>query len=64
VMRRTTALSVSYALAVAIFGGFAPFIHAWLINVTGVKIAPVYYVMFAAIVSLIALAAVPRLQRR
>jgi MHS family proline/betaine transporter-like MFS transporter len=64
VMRRTTALSVSYALAVAIFGGFAPFIHAWLINVTGVKIAPVYYVMFAAIVSLIALAAASRLPRR
>jgi MHS family proline/betaine transporter-like MFS transporter len=64
VTRRTTALSVSYALAVAIFGGFAPFVHAWLIDVTGTKIAPSYYVIFAALVSLLALFMVPRVQRR
>ena len=64
VTRRTTALSVSYALAVAIFGGFAPFVHAWLIDVTGMKIAPSYYVIFAAAISLIALFMVPRVQRR
>ena len=64
VTRRTTALSVSYALAVAMFGGFAPFVHAWLIDATGTKIAPSYYVIFAAIVSLIALFMVPRVQRR
>ena len=62
--RRTTALSVSYALAVAIFGGFAPFVHAWLIDITGTKIAPSFYVIFAAGVSLIALFMVPWVQRR
>ncbi|MBZ0149670.1 MAG: MFS transporter, partial [Pseudorhodoplanes sp.] len=64
VTRRTTALSVSYALAVAIFGGFAPFVHAWLIDVTETKTAPSYYVIFAAAISLIALFMVPRVQRR
>lgn len=62
--RRTTGLSISYALAVAIFGGFAPFVQAWLIEVTGTKVAPSYYVMFAASISLIALCMVPRVQRR
>ncbi len=62
--RRTTALSVSYALAVAIFGGFAPFVHAWLIDVTATRIAPSYYVIFAAALSLIALFMVPRVQHR
>ena len=64
VTRRTTGLSISYALAVAIFGGFAPFVHSWLIEVTGTKIAPSYYVIFAASVSLIALCMVPRVRRR
>lgn len=62
--RRTTALSISYALAVAIFGGFAPFIQSWLINATGARVAPSYYVMFAAVISLFALYMAPRAKRR
>ena len=58
---RTTAVSISYSLAVAIFGGFAPFIMAWLIAVTGSSLAPSFYVMFAAVVSMIALGAAYRL---
>lgn len=54
---RTTGLSVSYSLAVGIFGGFAPFINGLLINLSGSNIAPGYYLSSAAIVSLIALAA-------
>ena len=38
---RTTGLSISYSFGVAIFGGFAPFINAWLIEATGSKLAPV-----------------------
>ena len=30
---RYTALSIGYNLAVAIFGGFAPFIAAWLVKI-------------------------------
>jgi Arabinose efflux permease len=54
---RTTGLSVSYSLAVTIFGGFAPFIVTWLIGKTGDNLAPAYYVGFGALVSLIALIA-------
>ena len=41
----------------ATFGGFAPFINAWLIETTGSKLAPSFYLMLAAAVSLVALAA-------
>ncbi len=48
---RSLWMSTGYALAVTIFGGFAPFIATWLIETTGSPIAPVYYVMFAALIS-------------
>ncbi|SDR60907.1 MFS transporter, MHS family, proline/betaine transporter [Rhizobiales bacterium GAS113] len=48
---RSTWMSSSYALAVAIFGGFAPLIAEWLIKTTGSPMAPVAYVMAAAAVS-------------
>lgn len=48
---RTTLMSVSYALAVAIFGGFAPFIATWLIQQTGTPIAPTFYLIAAGLVS-------------
>ena len=54
---RTTGLSISYSFGVMIFGGLAPFILQWLIELTGSKLAPSFYVMFAAGISLIALAA-------
>ena len=46
-------MTSGYALAVAIFGGFAPFIATWLINKTGSPISPTYYVIAAAIISTI-----------
>ncbi len=58
---RTTGLSVSYAFSVACFGGFAPFIHAWLINFTGSNLAPSFYLIFAAAISLAALVQARRL---
>jgi MFS transporter, MHS family, proline/betaine transporter len=48
---RTTFLSAANGTAVAIFGGFAPFIATWLIEKTGSPISPTYYVIAAAIVS-------------
>jgi MHS family proline/betaine transporter-like MFS transporter len=57
---RSTGLSVSYALGVAVFGGLAPFAHAWLIMRTGNPAAPAIYVAAAALVSLAALAAARR----
>lgn len=48
---RSTWMTPAYALAVAIFGGFAPFVATWLIRLTGSPMAPTYYVMAAAVVS-------------
>ena len=61
---RTTGLSISYSFGVAIFGGFAPFIIAWLIEITGSKLAPSFYLMLAAVISLVALGAARRLGYR
>ena len=49
---RSTWLSSAYSLAVAIFGGFAPFIATWLIAATGSPLSPVYYLIAAGVVSL------------
>jgi MFS transporter, MHS family, proline/betaine transporter len=51
---RYTALSVSYGFAVAIFGGFAPYISTFLVKVTANPLAPSFYVMAAALISGIA----------
>jgi MFS transporter, MHS family, proline/betaine transporter len=50
---RYSALSIGYNGAVMIFGGFAPFIATWLIRVTGQNVAPSYYVMACAAISLV-----------
>jgi MHS family proline/betaine transporter-like MFS transporter len=54
---RTTGLATSYSLCVALFGGFAPFINAWLVSASGSNVAPSFYLMFAAALSLMALSA-------
>jgi len=51
---RSTGLSLSYSLAAAIFGGFAPLIVAWLTNATNSNLAPSFYLIFASAVSLMA----------
>lgn len=48
---RSTWMTTGYALAVAIFGGFAPTVATGLIRLTGSPVAWVYYVMVAAAVS-------------
>lgn len=50
---RSTGLALAYNVAVMVFGGFAQFIVTWLIQNTGVAIAPVFYVMFAAALGLV-----------
>ncbi|HEY1796348.1 MAG TPA: MFS transporter [Stellaceae bacterium] len=51
---RYTSMSFGYNTAVAIFGGFAPFICTWLVERTGSSVAPALYLAAAAIVSVIA----------
>lgn len=48
---RARLTAMSYALAVAIFGGFAPFFADWLIRETGTPYAPALYVIAAALIS-------------
>jgi MHS family proline/betaine transporter-like MFS transporter len=50
---RYTALSVGYNIPVAIFGGFAPFIATWLIQLTGNPLAPAFYVVAASLATLV-----------
>lgn len=40
---RSSGLAICYNLAVMIFGGFAQFIVTWLIQTTGVTLAPIFY---------------------
>ncbi|RDI45173.1 Proline/betaine transporter [Aquicella lusitana] len=51
---RSTGLSISYNLAVMLFGGFAQFIVTWLISAAGTPLAITYYLIAAIIMSLIA----------
>ncbi len=50
---RYTALSIGYNIPVAIFGGFAPFIATGLIQATGSILSPAWYVIAAALATLI-----------
>jgi MFS transporter, MHS family, proline/betaine transporter len=52
--RRLAGLGTAYNLSSMVFGGFAPFIATWLITRTGSPIAVSGYVIFAAILSTIA----------
>jgi MFS transporter, MHS family, proline/betaine transporter len=52
---RSTGLAIPYNLGVMIFGGFAQFFVTWLIHATGSPIAPVYYMMFGAAITLVSL---------
>src|SRR5262249_46966697 len=52
---RSTWMTSGYALAVAIFGGFAPSISIWLIDRFGSPLAHTFYLIAAAIVSMVAI---------
>jgi MHS family proline/betaine transporter-like MFS transporter len=54
-------LSIGNALAITIFGGFAPFIGTWLIEATGNPVAPSFYLMLGSAISIVALMAARRL---
>ena len=57
---RGIGVSLSFAVAVTIFGGFTPFVATWLIAMTGNSLSPSFYIMFTAALSIIALAFVRR----
>lgn len=55
VQTRVTGMSLSYNLSVTIFGGFAPVIATGLIALTGSQLAPSFYLIGAAALSIAAL---------
>jgi len=57
---RVSGLSLSYNIGVTIFGGFAPFFAQSLVDLTGSKLAPSYYIMATSLLSLAALIALRR----
>jgi MFS transporter, MHS family, proline/betaine transporter len=61
---RAIGVSLGFSTAVTIFGGFAPFVATWLIAQTGNPLSPSYYLIFTALLSLIALIAIQRRSRR
>jgi MHS family proline/betaine transporter-like MFS transporter len=54
---RFSGFAFSFNIANAVFGGTAPFIATWLIQLTGNKMAPAWYLLAAAAVALIAMLA-------
>lgn len=50
---RMSAVAIGYNVGFAAFGGTAPFVATYLIKTTGSKVSPSYYLVAAAIVSLI-----------
>jgi MFS transporter, MHS family, proline/betaine transporter len=52
---RGIGVSLGFAIAVTIFGGFTPFVATSLIAMTGNSLSPSFYIMFTAAISIIAL---------
>lgn len=52
---RASGMSFVYSVGVALFGGFSPLIVTWMVNETGSKLAPAWYLIGMAIVSLLGL---------
>ena len=50
---RMSAVSIGYNVGFAVFGGTAPFVATYLIDITGNKLSPSYYLIVAALVSLV-----------
>jgi MHS family citrate/tricarballylate:H+ symporter-like MFS transporter len=57
---RTTCFSLAFALAAGLFGTFTPFASTWLIEHTGDKASPGYWLMCAAILGIVAALAIYR----
>ena len=63
VTTRVTGMSLAYNIGVPIFGGFAPLVAQSLVDITGSKLAPSYYMIATAEISFAALIALQRRYR-
>jgi MHS family proline/betaine transporter-like MFS transporter len=55
IRHRGIGLSVGYALGIALFGGFAPFINTWLVAQTNDPRSPGLYLAVTSIVTIVAI---------
>jgi len=55
IRHRGIGLSVGYAIGIALFGGFAPFINTWLVAQTHNPRAPGLYLALTALITIAAL---------
>jgi MHS family proline/betaine transporter-like MFS transporter len=46
-------LAVTYNISASIFGGTAPLLISWLINITANQLMPAYYLMFASLIGIV-----------
>lgn len=60
---RCTVLSVGYNIALALVGGTTPMVAAWLVERTGVKLAPAAYLAAASVITFTAALLLPRVAR-
>ena len=61
---RSSGYSIGYNVSVALFGGTAPYVATWLVARTGNELAPAYYVIVAALVTLITVLTMRETARR
>ncbi|KMO84937.1 MFS transporter [Mycolicibacterium chubuense] len=61
---RSSGYSIGYNISVALFGGTAPYVATWLVARTGNQIAPAYYVIGAALVTLLTVLTMRETARR
>jgi MHS family proline/betaine transporter-like MFS transporter len=52
---RAVGVALGYSISVSIFGGLAPLVATWLIATTHDALSPSYYLIFTALLSLVAL---------
>ena len=53
---RCSAIAIGYNIAVACFGGTAPFISTWLVSATGSTLSPTYYLIAGTAVTFLVMA--------
>jgi MHS family proline/betaine transporter-like MFS transporter len=61
---RVTGTSLGYNLCMALFGGTTPMITVFLIKVTGTDMAPAFYIIGAAAISLTVVLSIKETSRR
>lgn len=61
---RCSTVSMGYNISMAAFGGTTPILAAYLVNQTGNDFMPLYYVMFATLLSLTVIVRIPALIER